>query len=285
MLPDWDVKTRVVEKAMGTLTVTRAGGSGGGVCLTWSYQAEPLSPKELADHAPSYMSMVRSFLKEPAKIVPHGDNELEVVSGHAAVAMRFATQGGAAAEGTMCVWDCPASKRTFAVLCYAPQKSIASRLFYAVSKYAACHERDVEFEAAGPLNVTPPPDWKTEISAPTQQVLASPDGRSAVYFFTLAAAESTRVTPEAALNVVDTVSRLAGRLVKRETPEPVKDAALGHDLMRVRAVLQIEGRSASGVFEVWHCPVKQRVFARVALSEAADALDKAKAVIAAAKCH
>lgn len=289
MLPDWDTRQKVVEKAMGAITVGRSGGSGGGVCLTWSYQAEPLSPKELSDHAPSYMAMVRTFLKgggaEGAKITPHGDNELELVAGHAAVAMRFAATGAATTEGTMCVWDCPQSHRTFAVLCYAPQKSIAGRLFYAVSKYAACHALPVEYEATGPLQVTVPPDWKPVIAAPTQQVLAGPDQRSAVYLFALAAAETAKLTADAALTVVDTVGGLAGRVVKRETPEIASDAALGHEVARVRAVLQMEGRSASGVFEVWHCPQKQRVYARVGLSEAADALDQTKAILATVKCH
>ena len=284
MLPDWEVKHHVVEKAMGAISVSRPGTGGGGLCLTWAYQAAPLSPKELSDGAPTYAALLKSFMKDSivGALTPRGDNEVEVIDGHAAVVTKFAA---GASEATLALWDCPESHRTFAVMCYAPQKSIAGRLFYAVSKYAACHAEPVAYETAGPLTVTIPPDWKAVQTGPTQQILASPDHRSAVYLFALAASQAQRVTARDAETVVDTTARLAGKLSRREPAEITTDAKLQHDVARVKAVVQVEGRSALAVFDVWYCPQKQRMFVRAALSEAADGLEKANAILDSVRCH
>lgn len=310
MLPDWEVRHHVVEKALGTIAVARPDTVGGGMCLTWSYQSTPLSPKELADGGPAYLTLLKSFLKGaglPDGLKLHGDNEVEVICGHAAVVMRFAAGGtptdtqarpapprprrgsNIAAEGgtetALAVWDCPQSKRTFATMCFAPQKSIAGQLFFAVSKYAACHALPVQHDASGPLAVSPPADWKTVELAPTQHVLASPDRRSAVYLFALAPSQAQRVTIETATSVVDTVGRLAGKLERREPPEILTDPRLQHDVARVKAVVQVDKRSALATFEVWHCPVKQRLYTRAALSEAADGLEKAREILDSVRCH
>lgn len=286
MLPDWEVKHHTVEKAMGTVAVSRPGAVGGGLCLAWTYQSAPLSPKELADGAPAYAALLRSFLKEGASLPDamkvHGENEVEVIDGHAAVIHHFAA---GETEATLALWDCAQSKRTFAVLCFAPQKSIAGRIFYAIAKYASCHSEPVTYEATGPLAITAPPDWKPVVTAPTQQILASPDQRSAVYLFKLAPGAEQKVTGKDAEAVVATVARLAGKLEKQDPPEIVTDAKLGHDVARVRTVLQVERRSATGLFDVWYCPVKQRVFCRAALSEAADGLEKARELLDTVRCH
>ena len=285
MLPDWEVRHHTVEKALGTIAVARPGPGGGGMCLAWSYQGTPLSPKELADGGPAYLALMRSFIKElPENLQLHGDNEVEVIAGHAAVVMRFAA-GSSPTEVTIALWDCPQSKRTFATMCFAPQKSIAGRLFFAVSKYAACHALPIAHDTTGPLAVAPPADWKTVEIAPNQQILASPDQKSAVYLFALSPSQAQRVTPETAVAVVETVARLAGKLERREPPEIVTDTALQHDVARIKAVVQVDKRSALATFEVWLCPVKQRLYARAALSEAADGLEKAREILDTVRCH
>lgn len=294
MLPDWEVRHHVVEKSLGTIAVARSGAQAGGMCLTWSYQGTPLSPKELADGGPAYLALLKRFIKEaaahprhgdPEGLKLHGDNEVEVISGHASVVMRFATGGTAPTEATLALWDCPQSKRTFATMSFAPQKSIAGRMFFAVSRYAACHALPVQHDSTGPLTVAPPADWKTVELAPSQQILASPDRRSAVYLFALSPSEAQRVTVETANSVVETVGRLAGKLERREATEIIADADLQHDVARVKAVVQVDKRSALSVFEVWLCPVKQRLYARAAMSEAADGLEKAREILETVRCH
>lgn len=287
MLPDWSVKHHTVEKSLGVIAVARAGAGGGGMALTWAHQSTPLSPKELADGGPAYVALLKSFLKDvnvPDNLKVHGDNEVEVIAGHAAVVMRFAA-GASPNETTLAIWDCPQSKRTFATMCFAPQKSIAGRLFFAVSKYAACHNEEIQHDAKGPLTVTAPADWKTAVLAPNQQVLASPDQRSAVYLFALSPSAAQRVTAETAIAVVDTVGRLAGKLERRDAPEIATDPQLQHDVARIKAVVQVDKRSAVAVFEVWNCPVKQRLYVRAALSEAADGLEKAREILDSVRCH
>lgn len=287
MLPDWTVRHHTVEKSLGVIAVAREGSGGGGMALTWAHQATALSPKELADGGPAYVGLLRSFLKDanvPDNLKLHGDNEVEVIAGHAAVVMRFAA-GVTPNETTLAVWDCPQSQRTFATMCFAPQKSIAGRLFFAVSKYAACHNAPVEHDAAGPLTVTAPPDWKTAVLAPNQQILASPDQRSAVYLFALAPSSAQRVTAETAASVVETVGRLAGKLERREPAEVTTDPQLQHDVARIKAVVQVDKRAAVATFETWICPLKKRLFVKAALSEAADGLEKAREVTDSVRCH
>jgi hypothetical protein len=279
----------MVEPATGLITLARPGGSTGGTCFTWSYQPDPLTMTDLRSLVPTYLDLVARFLKvdlaERRRIARHGDAELNVVAGHAAIGSRFAVSGAGSSEGAMMIWDCSRSRRTFAFFSFAPQKAVAGQLVYAVAKYASCHASEVDYGGSRPLAVDVPPGWSSTVESPNQLVLAAPDAKSAVYLFLLAVSPLDRVTAASADAAVDALARLTGRLVEKEPAQVERDAALGHDVGRVRVRMEIDGRDAEGVFDVWFCTHKQRAYSRVALSESTEGLARAREVLATVRCH
>lgn len=289
MLPDWAPRREVVEKATGTITLARPGAGGGGTCFTWTYQADPLTMSDLKDLAPTYLDLLGRFLKfdlaEGGRLVRHGDAELNVVSGHAAVASRFTVSGQGQSEATMMIWDCSQSHRTFAFFCFAPQRAVASQLAFAIGKYANCHASKVDYGKTWPLAVQVPPGWKSAVEAPNQLVLAAPDEKSAVYLFMLAVSSVDRVTAASADAAVETLARLTGRLLAKEPPQVTRDPTLDHEIGRVRLRIDVDGREAKGLFDIWYCPRKQRAYSRVALSETVVGLTRARDVLQSVRCH
>lgn len=289
LLPDWTPVFTSIEKGMGVIAVSRSGQQPGGVSLCWNYQPEPLSPRELGAVAPAYLGLLKRIFQEDLgrgfSIEPANESEFDVVVGHAAVRVRVRLKGPVPKEGSLVIWDCSVTQRTFAFFCYAPSKSITSQMVYAISKYAACHAFPVDYDDARPLAFEPPSGWKTVVQAPNQLILSSPDEAAAIYLVTLAISEVNSITPQVTTTLLDTLGQLVGRLVQRGEPQVAPDALLGHDVGRIRAQLKVDQREASGLFEFWFCPMKRRVFARILLSKSAIEADRLRPIFDAVHCH
>jgi hypothetical protein len=289
MLPDWTPVQNVIEKGQGIIAVSRIGAQPGGVSLAWSYQPDPIAPRDLATIAPAYLGILRSILQDDqtrtSSLEPPSESELDVVGGHAAVRIRVRIKEPGALEGSLVVWDCAESHRTFAFFCYAPSKSIASQLVYAICKYASCHDSPVTFDDSVPLTFEPPSGWKNVVRAPNQLIFSSPDEASAVYLVSLAVSEANNITPKVTAQLLDTLGQLVGRLVHRGEPQMISGASLGHDVGRVRAEMKIDQRNASGIFEFWVCPKKHRIFARILLAKLEADTDKLRPCLDKVRCH
>jgi hypothetical protein len=284
LLPDWKPHLTLLDKAMGSIALKRAGEKPASICLAWSYQAQPLALKDLGEFTPAYLGLL-TRLAGVSSYDTVGENELEVIAGHAALKIKVHGKPGAGVEGVLVLWDCAMSHRTFGFFCHAPTRPITNQMAYAIGRYANCHLEPVDFGTQGPVKFQPPEGWKTVTLAPNQQVVSSGDGRSAIYLFMLALAESDKVTPTLTSNLAETLGQLVGRLLEKKEARVALDGSLGHDVGSIRVRLKIDDREADGVFEIWFCPKKLRLFGRLLLAPTAAEVDTHHPVLESTRCH